>query len=99
MKSHSSTVELPLILLVLSAVEVGGMCHVAVKCLDMTQNTNREDSYQAATDAQARKRGERTGLDTLVVHAVNYGHSLLAIHSQRLSESIKCPTWGVRSQG
>ncbi len=23
------------------------------------------------TDAQARKRGERTGLDTLVVHAVN----------------------------
>ena len=25
----------------------------------------------AATDAQSRKRGERTGLDTLVVHAVN----------------------------
>jgi hypothetical protein len=24
------------------------------------------------TDAEARKRGERTGLDTLVVHAVNY---------------------------
>lgn len=23
------------------------------------------------TDAEARKRGERTGLDTLVVHAVN----------------------------
>ena len=23
------------------------------------------------TDAKARKRGERTGLDTLVVHAVN----------------------------
>ena len=23
------------------------------------------------TDAQARKRGEQTGLDTLVVHAVN----------------------------
>ncbi len=23
------------------------------------------------TDAQARKRGERTGLDTLVVHALN----------------------------
>ena len=24
-----------------------------------------------ATDAEARKRGEQTGLDTLVVHAVN----------------------------
>ena len=27
-------------------------------------------------DAHVRKRGERTGLDTLVVHAVNDGHSL-----------------------
>ncbi len=25
----------------------------------------------AKTDAEARKRGEQTGLDTLVVHAVN----------------------------
>ena len=40
-------------------------------------------------DADARKRGERTGLDTLVVHAVNDVHSLFAIHSKRLSESIK----------
>ncbi len=29
------------------------------------------------TDAQTRKRGEQTGLDTLVVHAVNVGCSLL----------------------
>ncbi len=43
-KSYGSTVELPLILLFLSIVEVGGMCHVAVKCIDMTQNTNREGS-------------------------------------------------------
>ena len=41
------------------------------------------------TDAEVRKRGERTGLDTLVVHAVNDDHSLFAIHSKRLSESIK----------
>ncbi len=27
----------------------------------------------AITDAEERKRGERTGLDTLVVHAVNVG--------------------------
>ena len=29
------------------------------------------------TDAEARKRGEQTGLDTLVVHAVNDDDSLL----------------------
>ena len=40
-------------------------------------------------DAEGRKRGERTGLDTLVVHAVNDHHSLLAIYCQRPSESIK----------
>jgi hypothetical protein len=27
----------------------------------------------AMPDAEARKRGERTGLDTRVVHALNYG--------------------------
>ena len=30
-----------------------------------------------STDAEVRKRGERTGLDTLVVHAVNDGHLVL----------------------
>ena len=50
------------------------------------------------TDAQARKRGEQTGLDTLVVHAVNDDNSLSAIHSRWLSESDKLSTWGVRSQ-
>ena len=28
----------------------------------------------ALPDAEARKRGEQTGLDTRVVHAVNNGH-------------------------
>ena len=28
----------------------------------------------AGTDAEERKRGEQTGLDTLVVHALNDGH-------------------------
>ena len=49
-------------------------------------------------DAHARKRGEQTGLDTLVVHAVNDGYSLVALHGHWLSESGKYPTWGVRSQ-
>ena len=52
----------------------------------------------ADTDAEERKRGERTGLDTLVVHALNDGYSTYAIHSVCLSESIKYPTWEVRSQ-
>jgi len=28
-------------------------------------------TYWTITDAEVRKRGEQTGLDTLVVHAVN----------------------------
>ena len=32
----------------------------------------------AEIDAQARKRGEQTGLDTLVVHAVNDENWMLA---------------------
>jgi hypothetical protein len=35
-KSPSLTWKLPLILLALNFVEVGGISHVAVKCIDMT---------------------------------------------------------------
>ena len=31
------------------------------------------------TDAEVRKLGEQTGLDTLVVQAVNDGHSVLRV--------------------
>jgi hypothetical protein len=30
--------------------------------------------FWAVSDAEVQKRGERTGLDTLVVHALNDGH-------------------------
>ena len=43
-KAYSSTVELPLILIFLSVVEVSGICHVAVKCIDIIRNTNSEGS-------------------------------------------------------
>ena len=43
-KAYSSTVELPLKLIFVSIDEVGGICHVAVKCIDMTWNTNCEGS-------------------------------------------------------
>ena len=44
---------------------------VAVKCVEIWRNTGGEGGPWTKTDAQARKRGEQTGLDTLVVHAVN----------------------------
>ena len=43
-KALSSTEELPWILIVLNVVEVCGMGHVAVKCIDMTRNTDCEGS-------------------------------------------------------
>ncbi len=38
------------------------------------------------TDAQARKRGEQTGLDTLVVHAVNGAHLVLEVLTPSVPE-------------
>ena len=43
-KYVSLTGEVPLILGYLSTDEVGGMDGVAVKCLDIVQNTDREGS-------------------------------------------------------
>ena len=55
----------------LSAEEESGIPCVAVKCVDIWRNTSGEGGSLVCTDAEARKRGEQTGLDTLVVHAVN----------------------------
>ena len=35
--------------------------------------------FEAVTDAEARKRGERTELDTPVVHALNDGRSVSGV--------------------
>ncbi len=43
-KYGSLTVEVPLILVDLSTDEVGGMDGVAVKCLEIVQNTDSEGS-------------------------------------------------------
>ena len=43
-KSLCLTKKLPLILLGLSIVEVGGIDSVAVKCIDIVKNTNCEGS-------------------------------------------------------
>ncbi len=74
MKSHGSTVKLRSKLLNLSTGEVYGIPGVAVECVDIRKNTGGEGGTLANTDAEARRRGEQTGLDTLVVHAVNGEH-------------------------
>ncbi len=43
-KVCGSTIKLPLKVVNLSIVEVGGMRGVAVKCIDITQNSNCEGS-------------------------------------------------------
>jgi hypothetical protein len=56
----------------LSAGEEGGIPGVEVKFVEIGRNTSGEGALlDSQTDAETRKRGEQTGLDTLVVHAVN----------------------------
>ncbi len=38
------------------------------------------------SDAKVRKRGERTGLDTLVVHAVNDEHRLFGVSTLQVAQ-------------
>ncbi len=71
MKAPGSTWELHLKLACYSLIEGGGIPGVAVKCVDIWRNTSGEGDPLDHTDAEVRKRGEQTGLDTLVVHAVN----------------------------
>ncbi len=58
----------------LSGLSIGGECGipgVEVKFVEIGRNTGAKATLWTNTDAEARKRGEQTGLDTLVVHAVN----------------------------
>ncbi len=74
MKAHGSTVEVHLILVDLSTGEGSGIPGVEVRFVEIGRNTRGEGGYLTDTDAETRKRGEQTGLDTLVVHAVNDGY-------------------------
>ena len=48
-------------------------------------------AFWAETDAEARKRGEQTGLDTLVVHAVNDGCPLFASDASGQAKALSIP--------
>ncbi|KAL0293390.1 UNVERIFIED_CONTAM: hypothetical protein Scaly_3143000 [Sesamum calycinum] len=55
----------------LSETEESGISCVGVKSGDLRRNAKAKAALWVPTDAGVRKHGERTGLDTLVVHAVN----------------------------
>ncbi len=74
MKCIGSTDDLLLILLFLSMEEEDGIPGVAVECVDIWKNTSCEGGLLSNTDAEVRKLRERTGLDILVVLAVNDGY-------------------------
>ncbi len=71
MKSLGSTGRGCPILLDLRAVEGGGIPGVVVKCVDIRRNTSAKAATWTVPDAQTRKLGERTGLETPVVLAIN----------------------------
>ncbi len=62
-----------MILEVTSPGEVSGTASVEVKFVDIRRTPVAKAAHWPGTDAEVRKRGEQTGLDTLVVHAVNDG--------------------------
>ncbi len=71
MKSLGSTGELRPILGGLNPGEGCGIPGVAVKCVDIWRNTGAKAASWTGIDAEARKLGEQTGLDTPVVLALN----------------------------
>ncbi len=46
------------------------MASVEVKFVDIRRNTSAKATDWSVSDAEVRKCGEQTGLDTLVVHTV-----------------------------
>ncbi len=71
MKVQGSTLEVLSELPIWSWSEVSGIPGVEVKFVDIRRTPVAKAAHWDQTDAEARKRGEQTGLDTLVVHAVN----------------------------
>ncbi len=57
-----------------------------MKCVDIKRNTGGEATLWNVTDAEVRKRGEQTGLDTLVVHAVNVADLVLEVLTPSVPE-------------
>ena len=50
-----------------------GISNVEIKFANIRKTIGGEGEHLGPTDTEVRKRGDQTGLETLVVHAVNYG--------------------------
>ncbi len=74
MKSLGLTEKLLFKLLGLRLEEESGTASVRVKSVDIGRNVRGKPALWFRSDAEGRKLGEQTGLDTLVVLAVNDGH-------------------------
>ncbi len=74
MKARGLPPEVHLKPCILNMVEGSGIPGVEVKFVDIRRNTGAKATTWTNIDAEARRRGEQTGLDTLVVHAVNVDH-------------------------
>jgi hypothetical protein len=59
--------------------EVCGTLKVGVKTFDIKGTTEGEGSKLCYTDVEVRRHGYRTGLETLVVHAVNDKHWIFPV--------------------
>ena len=54
-----------------------------MKCCETFRNTIGEGAYLVKTDARVLKLGDQTGLETLVVRALNDANSLLVMQINR----------------
>ena len=79
MKAPGSTREVHLILRGLSTEEGSGIPGVVVKYVDIWGTPVAKAATWSSTDTETRKHGDQTGLDTLVVHAVNDGYLVLEV--------------------
>ncbi len=86
MKAPGLTRELHLKLFCLSPGGGSGIPSVAVKCVDIGGTPVAKAATWTVTDADARKLGEQTGLDTPVVLAVNDGHLVSGVLSPSVPE-------------
>jgi hypothetical protein len=55
--------------------------------------------FHRMTDAEVRRCGEQTGLDTLVVRTVNDVHQVSGHEAGCRSKRDECTAWGVCPQG
>ena len=58
----------------MSINEISGIFSGAVKCVEIKKTTESESMILVNSDTEKRKLGERVGLDTPIVLAVNFGY-------------------------